>query len=137
MKTFLIVLTTVIPTYQSFLFILFGGSVNYVKELTRVFGKGEIDNSNFKLTYNITIFFNVVLVSLASMILVTSGHDIQVKPLILITSLRLFMLVIELFSYMDFYEKYGAENYKQKAWVSLVDIMLAFSMVTYVIYLVI
>ena len=38
---------------------------------------------------------------------------------------------------MDFYEKYGAENYKQKAWVSLVDIMLAFSMVTYVIYLVI
>ena len=137
MKTFLIVLATVIPTYQSFLFVLFGGAVNYVKELTRAFGKGEIDNSNFKLTYFITIFFNVVLVSLASMLVVTSGHDIQLKPLILITSLRLFMLVIELFSYMDFYEKYGAENYKQKAWVSLVDIMLAFSMVTYVIYLVI
>ena len=38
---------------------------------------------------------------------------------------------------MDFYEKYGVENYKQKARVRLVDSMLAFSMVTYVIYLVI
>lgn len=137
MTTFLIVLTTVIPAFQSLLFVLFGGAVNYVKKLTRTFGKGDIDNFNFKLTYFITIFFNMALASLASMIAVSSGHDIQLNPLMLITSLRLLMLVIELFSYMDFYGKSGAENYKQKAWVRLVDIMLALSMVAYVIYLVI